>query len=133
MDEDTLIKKELKFKHKEWVDKSVPWTKIERGDLHYVQDIIRDIIDFDPSLANIKVDIVRARGHYNIIFKNWNKPFQLALFYNTFLNKETRDYKYDVIREDVMINPHPDGETEGPVLQVFIVARNESTEKKRTY
>lgn len=129
----------MRLKHKEWVEDHVDYSRVHGGDLGYVKEIVEDIIMFDPSLAKIKVDIVPARDHYNVIFKSWNKFIMIEKFYNTFLNKELREYKYDVIKSDAGIAPHPDGEKEGPVLLVHIISRSSSQQQhgahtsKRTY
>jgi len=123
MSEDKIIKT-LRLKHREWVEDNVDWTPVSQGDLHYIKDIVKDIVNFDPSYAKIQVDIVRARAHYNVIFKNWNKPIQEPKFYNTFFNPETRDYKYDTVKETFSIIPNPDGDTHGPVVQIYITRRS---------
>lgn len=133
MDGEEVVEKEMKLKHRQWVDSSVTWTNVDRGDLAYVKEIVKDICLFDPSLARIKVDIVKTRtkDRYNIQFKNWNKYIQIGKFYNTFLNPETRSIKYDPILLDAGINPDPEGETEAPVLEVNISARSMHSERRK--
>jgi len=130
---DEIVVKELRLKHREWVEDNVNWTMVDRGDLSYVKDIVKDIIAFDPSCARIKTDIIRSKNgdHYNVIFKNWNKFIAGTKFYKMFIDPDTRSRQYVTIQDDWGINPHPDGETKGPVLEINIMARSGDSNRRR--
>ena len=75
MEDNNVLHKRLHLKQREWVkdEINVDWAEVRDGDLHYMQDIIGDFACFDESLPKLSIDIVYKNGHYNVIFKNWNK------------------------------------------------------------
>ena len=121
----------LRLKQKRWVQKNVDDSDLLAEDKQTVEEIVCDILLFDPTVPEMKITIRRLGSCYNCLFKGWKSPIGISNFYLRFLDKESRDHKYDCILSNAEVTPEQDGEG-GPFLVVRIQTHALlGTDKKR--
>lgn len=96
-----------------------------------VHDIVLDILMFEPIMPKLTVTIKNIDGdHYHCLFSGWTRRIPFLKFTETFLDKRTRDTKYDLVLPDAEVMPEQEGEG-GPYVVVRIRARSQGQSDRR--
>jgi hypothetical protein len=99
---------------------SFDYSHVDKHDRAYVKTILFGIANFSPMMPPLKVKCTPSDESYKITVEGWNQPVDLLEFCETFLISGTREARYKVIK-NIMVIPSDD---DGKYITVFFVERS---------
>jgi len=107
--------------------KSIDFSKVHSSDRVYVRDILVRILNFHNPMPKLNPDIYDAGDHYNITLKGWNSEIDDETWYETFINKKTRETTFDRIINTGTIPTTDDGTS----VKIVRVSKSTFSKSKR--